>query len=160
MRLGRHSLPDLLTDLFTVGVLTGTTDVDISAAVYTGYTTLLSVEAPEGGLRDCTIVLDLTKATTGLDDVATVSDTFDCCVEGAYDGTDYSFMMAGAQITANGDGSLLNNESGWCFIIGPMVAGAIVRVKIALSAERADAEIPYWVTYVGKAPTVTAIAAG
>lgn len=156
MRLGRHTL----YNLFEVGTLTGTTDVDISAAVYTGFVDLLTITAPVGGLTECRIDLDVNKATTGLDTVATASDTFDCCLVGSPDGTNYRLMQNGTQITANGDGSLEMSENGWSFKTGPLHSSAVIKVKIKLSAERADAEIPYRVTYFGQAPTITAVAAG
>lgn len=143
-----------------VGTATGTTDVDISEAVYTGYVTLLTVTAPASGCREVRIDLDVNKATTGLDTVATASDTFDCCLVGQVDGTNYRTLQTATQITANGDGSLTDAESGWSFTIGPLMSAESVIVKIKLSAERADAEIPYRVTYIGGAPTVTAVAAG
>jgi hypothetical protein len=143
-----------------VGTVTADTDVDISAAVYTGYITLLTVTAPATGLVDLRIDIDANKTTTGLDAVATAADTFDCCLVGQVDGTNYRTLQTGTQITANGDGSLENSESGWSFHVGPLAAAETVIVKIKLSAERDDAELPYRVTYIGAAPTVTAVAAG
>jgi hypothetical protein len=138
----------------------GTTDIDISAAVYTGFIDILTVEAPAGGLAECRIDIDVNKATTGLDTVATAADTFDCCLTGSPDGTNYRLLQNGTQITANGDGSLEMSENGWSFKTGPLAAGESVKVKIKLSAERDDAELPYRVTYLGNAPTITAVAAG
>ena len=141
----------------------GTTDIDISEADYTGYVTLLTV-APATGydLLDCTIDLDWNKATTGFDTVATAADTLDSCVVMNIDGTNYRTIAIGTQITANGDGSLEDNESGQRFNLGFVPSGCSVIVKVKLSAERDDVEIPYRVTYrseLGKAPTVTAVAA-
>ena len=156
MRTGRHTL----TNLFNVGVATGETDVDISEADYTTFVDILTIIAPVGGLQNCVVSIDVNKATTGLDTVATAADTFDACAVIAVDDTNYRLLKNGNQITANGDGSLEMSENGWSFDLGPLNAGEIVKIKIKLSAERDDAELPYKVTYIGQAPTITAIAAG
>jgi len=156
MRIGKHTL----TTLFNVGVATGDTDVDISAAVYTAFVDLLTITAPVGGLQSCRVDIDVNKATTGLDTVATAADTFDACAVIAVDDTNYRLLKNGTQITANGDASLEMSENGWSFDLGPLNGGEIVKIKIKLSAERDDAELPYKVTYIGEAPTITAVAAG
>ena len=48
---------DMLDHLET-DTATGTTDIDISAAVYTGFIVCLTVAAPTGGLSDLVIDLD------------------------------------------------------------------------------------------------------
>jgi len=156
MKIGKHTL----TNLFNVGVVTGDTDVDISAAVYTAFVDLLTIVAPVGGLQNCRVDIDVNKATTGLDVVATAADTFDACAVIAVDDTNYRLLKTGSQITANGDASLEMNENGWSFDIGPLNGGETVKIKIKLSAERDDAELPYKVTYIGQTPTITAIVAG
>lgn len=142
-----------------VGTATGDTDIDISESDYTGYVTLLTVTAPATGLLDLRIDIDVNKTTTGLDAVATANDKFDCSVVGQVDGTNYRTLANETQITANGDESLEDNESGWSFHLGPLAAAESIIVKIKLSAERADTELPYRVTYVGAAPTITPVAA-
>jgi len=156
MRIGRNTLKTL----FNVEALTGDTDVDISAADYTAFVDLLTITAPIDGLQNCRIDIDVNKATTGLDTVATAADTFDACAVIAVDDTNYRLLQSGTQITANGDASLEMSENGWSFDIGPLAGGEIVKIKIKLSAERDDAELPYKVTYIGEAPTITAVAAG
>jgi hypothetical protein len=156
MRRGRHSLSRFLKPKSA----SGTTDIDISAAVYTGFVPLLTVQAPPGGLQDCRIDLDMNKATTGVDAVATAADTIDCCLVGSPDGTNYRLLQNGTQITANGNGSLENSEDGFSFKTGPIGPNETVKAMIKLSAERDDAEVPYRVTYLGEAPTITAVAAG
>ena len=136
----------------------GEADVDASEADYTGYTNLITITAPAGGLMGCTIALDVNKATTGLDTVATAADTFDFALVGQIDGTNYRTLQNATQITANGDGSLENSESGVFFDIGPLQANMSVQVHVKLSTERGDAELPYRVTYIGAAPTITAVA--
>jgi hypothetical protein len=69
-------------------------------------------------------------------------------------------QLASAQITANGDGSLDASESGMSFIVGPMDSSASIQIHVKLSAERGDCELPYRVTYIGAAPTITPVAAG
>jgi len=143
-----------------VASITGDTDIDITASDYTTYITLLTVAAAAGGLLSCKIALDFNKASTGWDTVSTAADTLDMLVVSQIDGTNYrSTQLASAQITANGDGSLDDTESGVLFDIGPLASGDSVIVKVKLSIERADCEFPYRVTYQGEAPTVTAVAA-
>lgn len=150
-----------LVNQTTVREATGNADIDISAFVYTGYITLLTVTAPATGLLDCTIDLDLNKATTGWDTIATAGDLLNILVVKKVDGTNYrATQLAGAQITANGDGSLDDTESGVTFRIGPMQANASVIVKVTIDNERDDCEIPYRVTSIGAAPTITPVAAG
>jgi len=144
-----------------VGELTGDADVDVTAADYTGYINVLTVKAPASGLLSCRIDIDFNKETTGWDTIAEAADTLDCVAVVQADGTNYrSMQIASAQITANGDGSLDASESGMSFVLGPMQANASVQIHVKMSAERNDCELPYRVTYVGAAPTVTPIVAG
>ena len=160
------------TDRFTRGKLlssvvkstTGVTDIDISAAVYTDYVTLLTV-APQTGydLLDLTIDLDWNKETSGFDTIATASDTLDSCVVMNIDGTNYRKLLTGTQVTATGAGTLADDASGQRFSIGLLPSGCSAVVKVKLSAERADCEIPYRVSYrseVAKEPTITPVVAG
>lgn len=140
---------------------TGDADIDISAYVYTGYINILTVTAPSNGLLDCTIDIDFNKATTGWDTVATAADVLDCVLVKQIDGTNYrSSQLASAQITANGDGTLDASESGMSFKVGAMQANSSVQVHVKMNAERGDCELPYRVTSIGDAPTITAVAAG
>ena len=155
-----RQIENRVADQLVVREATGDTDIDVSAYVYTGYINILTVTAPATGLLDCTIDIDFNKATTGWDAVATASDTLNCVVVKAVDGTNYrSTQIASAQITANGNGTLDASESGKSFRVGPMQSGASVQVMIKISTERGDCELPYRVTSVGAAPTITAIAA-
>ena len=148
-----------LYDMLAIGAATGDADIDISESDYTTYITLLTVAAPAGGLRACRIDIDVNKATTGLDAISTAADTFDAVLVGQVDGTNYRTLINGTQIVANGDETLEASESGWSFNIGPLQADESVQVRVKLSVERADAELPYRVTYQGVAPTVTPVAA-
>ena len=144
-------------------VLTGVTDIDISAAVYTGYIAILTiVPATNEDLKDLVIDLDFDTATTGVNEVATNADTLDCLLQVKADGTNYVGMEAMTQIILTGTaGSIVNGIGGHRFKVGALDSANAVKVLVKLSAERADAEIPYRITYIGKtAPTVTAIAAG
>ena len=139
---------------------TGDADIDIDQAVYTGYINVLTVTAPATGLLDCTIDIDFNKAVTGWDKVATAGDVLDCVIVRQVDGTNYrSTQLASAQITANGDGTLDASESGVSFNVGPMQADSSVQVHVKMDTERSDCELPYRVTSVGAAPTITAVAA-
>jgi len=140
--------------------VTGTTDVDISEADYTTYITILTIVPATGqSLIDLVIDLDYNKASTGLDTVATAADTIDVSVVTKVDGTNWRHVMSGTQVTANGDGSLENNEDGERFKVGMVGINGEIIVRIKLSIERDDAEIPYRVIYRGAAPTITAVAA-
>lgn len=137
----------------------GDADIDISEDDYTGYINILTVTAPANGLADCVIDIDLNKATTGWDNVSTAADTLDMVAVKQIDGTNYrSTQLASAQIVANGDGTLDAAESGITFRIGPMQANASVQIHVKLSVERGDTELPYRVTSVGDAPTITPVA--
>lgn len=146
-----------------VGVLTGTTDIDISEYVYTGYITALTIVPTTGeDLTDLVIDLDFDKATTGVNEVATNNDTLDCLLQIKVDGTNYVGVETMTQITLTGTaGSIATGVGGHRFKVGALDSTSAAKVLVKLSAERADAEIPYRITYRGKeAPTVTAIAAG
>lgn len=144
-----------------VNEATGNADIDVSGPDYTSFQTLLTVTASTTGLLDCTIDLDFNKSSTGWDNVATASDVLDVLIVKQTDGTNYrATQSASAQITANGDGSLDDTESGWTYRVGPMQANCSVRVLVKEDTERGDVEIPYRVTSVGAAPTITAVAAG
>jgi len=139
-------------------VLTGTADVDISEAVYTGFIELLNITVPDAkGLANCVVDLDLEKATTGWNAVATDGDTCQIGVFVKVDGTNYHSVMLSSTFTAaaamaSGDGCRLE--------LGPLAPGQDVSIRIKMSAERGDCEIPYSVTYLGEnAPTITAVAA-
>jgi hypothetical protein len=143
-----------------VGTATGDADIDISEADYTTYINILTVTAPSTGLIDCRIDIDVNKATTGWDNVATAADVLDVVAVAQIDGTNYrSTQKASAQITANGDGSLDASESGISFDIGPLAAAESIQIHVKMDTERGDCELPYRVTYVGAAPTVTPVAA-
>ena len=157
MRLGRYKkLLDAL-NYAEPEVLTGNADVDISESDYTAMVTVLTIAPPSTGLSDLVIDLDYAKATTGVDVVATASDTLDVAVYGLVDGTNARMLMSNTQVTLAGDGSV--EHSGDRFNVGAVDSGETIYVKVKLSAERADAEIPYRVTYKGlSAPTITAVA--
>lgn len=153
-----HSLVALGIQL-GVAESTGDADIDVSEADYTTYTNMLTVTAPATGLISCRIDIDFNKATTGWDNVATAADVLDCVAVVQTDGTNYrSTQIASAQITANGNGTLDASESGMSFVLGPMQANASVQLHVKIDTERGDSEQPYRVTYVGAAPTITAVA--
>lgn len=158
MRLGRYKkLADAL-NYVEPEVLSGTADIDISESDYTAMVTLLTITAPSTGLSDLVIDLDYAKATTGIDTIATASDTLDVAIYGAVDGTNARMLMSNTQVTLSGAGTVEHN--GDRFNVGPVDTGEVITVKVKLSAERDDAEVPYRVTYKGlSAPTITAVAA-
>jgi hypothetical protein len=139
--------------------VTGTADIDISESDYTGYITLLTI-APDSAkpLADLVIDLDYAKETTGIDSVATASDTLDVAIFSKIDGTNERMLMSNTQVTLAGDGTVAHN--GDRFIVGAVSVSQQIIVKVKLSAERDDAEVPYSITYRALgAPTVTPVAA-
>ena len=139
---------------------TGDADIDFSEADYTNFHNLITVTAPATGLLSCVIDLDFNKDTTGWDTDATAADTLDVILLKQIDGTNYrASQKESAQITATGAGTLAVENSGVSFDVGPMQANCSVQIHVKVSAERGDAVIPYRVTSVGAAPTITAVAA-
>lgn len=147
-----------ILELLEPHVLSGETDIDISEAVYTAYVQILLITPyTGGGLRNLSVDLDLNKATTGWDNVSTGSDTLDIAVFEKIDGTNYRHIMSASQLTAVGNGT--HATAGVRLQIGDVVNPVSIRVK--LSAERDDVEIPYRIVYEGKrTPAITAVAAG
>lgn len=138
---------------------TGEADIDISEADYTTYINILTITpAANQCLIECVIDLDYNKTTTGWDIVSTAADTLDVVIVTKVDGTNYRTVMNGTQIAANGDESLEDNESGERFIVGPVGVTGTIQVKVKLSIERDDVEIPYRVLYRGATPTITPVA--
>lgn len=139
--------------------VTGEADIDISEADYTGFVTLLTITPDTSKpLADLVIDLDYNKATTGVDTVATASDTLDVYVYTKVDGTNARVALKGSQKTLTGAGTLV--DSGERFNVGAVSVAQTVIVKVKLNAERGDAEIPYSITYRALgAPTVTPVAA-
>lgn len=144
--------------VLTPRVSTGTADIDISAAVYTGFVTLLTVTPASGDvLQDLTIDLAYNKATTGVSAVATNADTLDVAAFAMADDATESQIASVTQRVLTG--SATPTVTGDRLQLGP-INGAVT-VKVKLSAERADAEIPYKVTYRSlSAATITPVAAG
>ena len=139
--------------------LIGEADVDISEAVYTAPVEILLIEPRTGSsLADLVIDLDLNKTTTGWDTISTGADTLDVTVFSKIDGTNFRHILSASQLTAVGNGT--HETAGVRFNVGPVGAGGAVSVRVLVSAERDDIEIPYRLTYRGdRAPAVTAVAA-
>ena len=148
-----------LWDYTVPAEVVGETDIDISEADYTTYITLLTIAPATGqSLVDCVVDLDWNKTTTGWDTASTVADTLDIAVTTTVDGTNSRGMMSGTQVTSSGNGTLTADEDGERFAIGMVGVDGAAIIKVKLSAEVGDAEIPYRVTYRGAAPTITAVA--
>jgi len=160
--MGRYQKVLNNEDRREVDTAIGDTDIDISAAVYTAFVTLLTVTAPTGGINDLVIDLDFDKATTGINEVATNADTLDAQLQVSADGTNFVGVENITQVTLTGTaGSIATGVNGHRFKVGSLYTGGVVKVLVKLSAERADAEVPYRVTYSALGtPTITAVAAG
>ncbi len=149
---------DNLLILLTQTVSKGVADVDISAADYVAdYVTLLTITPAVGKpVEDLQIDLAYNKAATGISVVATAADTLDVAVFAMADDAVESMIMITTQKVLSGNASPV--VSGERLKVGT-IDGAIT-VKVKLSAERADAEIPYKVSYKAlEAPTITPVAA-
>ena len=135
----------------------GTADIDISAAVYTGWVTLLTIVASAGEvLKDLEVVLDLAKATTGFAATHT-SETIQATVGTYPDGTNLRAMSNLATAAQAGTAS----ASTGLRLAVEYVDDVGIAVMVKLSAEAADCEIPYAVTYRGRpSATITPVAAG
>lgn len=141
-----------------VNVLTGTAGIDISAADYTGFIPFLMINPAAGeGLVDCVIDIDLDKATDGVNEVATASDTAVLALQTRVDGTNWVTTEITSTFTLTGTaGSIADGKNGHKFKVGLVDPTGLVRVSLKLSAERADCYIPYRITYIGATPTATA----
>jgi hypothetical protein len=162
---------EYLQSVQALNVLTGTTDVDVSASDYTteGGIAILTI-TPSVNIADVVVDLDLNKASTGLL-VVNTTETLQIMVQTKVDGTNWRTIhgwpaassMTGLTVPdAADDLDAADDSPGHRFYIGPVGAGQEVRLTLQLSAETGgDAEIPYVVYYRGAtAPTVTAVAAG
>jgi len=146
---------DLLGTLLNPVVAKGEAGIDISEAVYTGFISILTI-TPEADkpLLDLQIDLAYNKAATGVSAVATNNDTLDVQVLAKVDDSNYARVAVGSQVTLTATVTPL--ITGERFKIG--IADGVINVLIKLSAERADALIPYKVTYRSKGtPTITPV---
>ena len=145
-------------ELLNPKISKGVADIDVTAAVYTGFITLLTITPATGDvIQDLTIDLAYNKATSGVSAVATNADTLDVECYAKADDSVESRIAVGSQVTLTGDATPA--ITGERFQLGT-VNGAVT-VKVKLSAERADAEIPYKVSYRSlQNATITAVAAG
>ena len=137
-------------------VASGETDIDISAAVYTGYIALLTITPAAGGpLEDAWLDLDLSKAVTGFSIVHT-AETIQFQVQRKIDGTNWKPDLNATTAALSG-----TNAAGLAqrFHFGPVDPTAAVRLVVKLSAEVGDTEFPYRLQYLGPTPTITVVAA-
>lgn len=134
---------------------TGEADIDISAAVYTGYQALLTI-APLAGrpLTDVEVTFDLAKASTGFA-AGHTDETITFAVQRKVDGTNWRTDAASETTAISGTNSAAMAQK---VTIGNVTPDEQARVVVKLSAEAADAELPYVLTYRGESPTVTAAA--
>jgi hypothetical protein len=147
---------ETLYNLLKPRVLSGEADIDVSASVYTAYVELLKIE-PVAAIRDLVIDLDFNKATTGWDAVSTASDTLDVAVFVKIDGTNYRYVEGATQLVAVGGGA--HTTAGRRFKLSAVDVTEDISIRVKLSAERGDIEIPYRINYSSEtAPVITAVA--
>lgn len=141
------------------GKLTGTTDIDDSVQDESAAWFVLNTIAPaaDAPLRNCRIVFDLAKATTGYAAVESTA-TIQLRIARKIDGTNWRGQAAQEAALS---GTL---AAGRCqtLDIGPIGVGEQVRIEAIMSADAtADMELPYVFYYEGEAaPTITDVAAG
>ena len=138
---------------------TGTADIDVTAADYTSYQTLLTIApATSEPIVDSWLHLDFNKTTTGLHATGSVADTFDAEVMFKTDGTNLRHGQSFTQVTVSNTPA--DTACGQRLHIGPIGATETCVIKCKLSAERTDTEIPYRFVYrANAAPTITPVAA-
>lgn len=144
-----------LYDKAQIQVHTGTTDVDASAADYTSFQALLTIEpAANTAMHDVLITLDLDKTTTGFVTVSK-SVTSQLALQRKIDGTNWRTDIASIQT--------LSTATAWeqskTFEVKTIEPGADLRVVVLQSSEGGDMEVPYRVTYrSAKVATFTDVA--
>ncbi len=147
-----------------IRVLTGEADIDITAKVYTGWVELMTIANVSNRyvIEDAVLLLDLDKATTGFVTIHDSAETVQFAIARKVDGTNYRRGI-GENLSPVGETTAVNATnaaSGMIEIrIGHIAPNEDVQIQIILSAENADAEIPYSLTYRGPKPTITAVAA-
>jgi len=140
-----------------IRTLTGTTDIDVSAAVYTTSGVLLTLALAAGQhMRDVEIFFDLALATTGF--AATNStETIQFQVERKVDGTNWRKGSHWPLVALSGTLAALRSIR---LDIGDVDTASEVRVSCVLSAETGgDCTFPYLIKFRGHEPTVTAVTA-
>lgn len=155
---GAVTSPKRIEQAIEPAILSGTTDIDDSAATETTAFMLLAV-TPAGGskLRNVKVVLDLDKATTGFGAVESTA-TLNFHVGRKVDGTNWKLSQVTLPTALTGTLAATNRMVE--VDLGPVAEE--VRVYGVMSADATDdMEIPYQVIYEGdREPTVTAVAAG
>jgi hypothetical protein len=168
------SLAEVLRAVYNLSVPTveiGETDIDVTAADYTtvGGIPILTITPAAGApLADVYIDFDFLKDTTGLFVVYT-TQTVQFMVQSKIDGTNWRTIAHWPRTAELGlavpdaaqDLDALDDSPAHRFHIGHVGVDEEIRVTITLSAEDADAEIPFAVYYKGMAaPTITPVVAG
>lgn len=137
-------------------VSTGTAYIDTSAAVYTGWVTLITV-APDDAhaLEDVKVVVDLDLETTGFAEASGYdTETLQLAIARKVDGTNWrtvhNLITPGTAIAADDSDNLCLELSAG--LVGP---GEGLRIMVKLSAEAAaDVALPYVVYYRSGASAV------
>ena len=137
--------------------ITGEVDIDIGAADYTSFQTLLTI-APQAGrtIKNAKLTLDLAKATTGFA-AGHTTETIQFTVARKVDGTNYRRRASEPATALTGTLAALRSLELDLGTIGPTET---VRIDVVLSAENAvDVEFPYVLSYEGADPAITEVAA-
>lgn len=146
-----------LFDRNQVEISTGTAYIDTSAADYTSYQTLITIEPnTKHALQDVKVVIDLDKASTGFASASGYdTETIQFSIARKVDGTNWrtaTNKATTALAADNADGLSVELD------IGLVCPDEDVRVMVKLSAEAAgDVALPYVIYYrSGATATVTA----
>lgn len=137
-------------------IATGEADIDISEVDYTSYQVLVTiVPAATAPLADVQIVFDLAKATTGYA-AGHAAETLIVAAARKVDGTNWRTDAEQLTTAISGTNAALASIT---LPIGDVGVTEEVRIMVILSAEAADTEIPFALSYRAiAAPTVTPVA--
>lgn len=139
--------PTRVVDTSVAHVFSGSTCIDVSASVYTGYITLLTVECNQA-MDDVKITFDLDQGDAGNDSFATnytsETITFICAYK----------IQGNWRLDEQSDTTAISgtNSDGVCVTLRPGLIGPVedLRIYVKLSTEQTDVELPYVLTYKGQ----------
>lgn len=137
-------------------IATGEADIDISEVDYTSYQVLVTIiPAATAPLSDVQIVFDLAKATTGYA-AGHTAETLIVAAARKIDGTNWRTDAEQLTTAISGTNAALTSIT---LPLGDVGVTEEVRIMVILSAENADTEIPFALSYRAiAAPTVTPVA--
>lgn len=152
---------EALADSLAPRVATGEADIDVSAADYTAYVLLLTIEPAAGApLWGAEVVFDLAKAATGFA-AGHAAQTIQFAVARKVDGTNYRIEAGDPRAESTAISGTNSAGRAIRLDLGSIGVTEDCQVFVKLSAENGvDVELPYALSYhASAAPTVTPVAA-